>query len=181
LTRGGHSRKNSRYTPTQGDFAFVTAMALIIRSSLIHNAGCYTTTAISEGAHVVEYTGRRITIKEGDRLYKGKAITYLFGLQDGKHVIDGFGTAMFINHSCDPNCTTEEIDGRIWIVAERNIAPGEELTYDYMLYDGEGDAPCSCGAKKCRGSMYAPAEIRRKKREAKKSARSKQKSRKKAA
>jgi hypothetical protein len=154
-------------------------MALIVRPSRIHNTGCYTTVAISKDTHVVEYTGRRITIAEGDRLYKGKEITYLFGLEGGKQVIDGDGTAMFINHSCDPNCTTEEIDGRIWIVAERNIAAGEELTYDYMLYDGEGDAPCSCGAKKCRGSMYAPKEMRRMKREVKKAARSKQKSRKK--
>src|SRR5512135_504712 len=132
-------------------------MALIIRSSLIHHAGCYTTAAISRDAHVVEYTGRRITIEEGDRLYEGKEITYLFGLEDGEHVIDGYGMAMFINHSCAPNCTTEEIDGRVWIVALRDIAPGEELTYDYLLYDGDvgSSAPCSCGAKNCRGSMYS--------------------------
>ena len=148
-------------------------MGLIIRSSHIHNAGCYTTTAIPKGARVVEYTGRRITLEEGDRLYEGKEITYLFGLQDGKHAIDGYGMAMYLNHSCAPNCASEEEDGRVWIVAERNIAPGEELTYDYLLYDGEGDAPCSCGTSKCRGSMYAPKEIRRRKRPARKKVRTK--------
>jgi len=40
------------------------------------------------------------------------------------------------------------------------------LTYDYDLYDGEGDAPCYCGAKNCRGTMYAPEEIKRRAREA---------------
>ena len=55
--------------------------------------------------------------------------------------------AMFINHSCDPNCETEEKDGRVWIRAIRNIAPGEEITYDYCLYDGGDDeAVCNCGA-----------------------------------
>ena len=151
-------------------------MGLIIRSSSIHDTGCYTTAAILKGARVVEYTGRRITIEEGNQLYKGKEITYLFGLEDGKHVIDGGGTAMFINHSCDPNCTTEEIAGRVWIVALREIAPGEELTYDYMLYDGEGDAPCFCGSGECRGSMYSPEEIRRQKRATKKRARARKKS-----
>jgi hypothetical protein len=34
-------------------------MALIIRSSAIHAAGCYTTTAIRKGARVAEYTGHR--------------------------------------------------------------------------------------------------------------------------
>ena len=40
--------------------------------------------------------------------------------------------------------------------------PGEELTYDYWLYDGEDDAPCYCGSKSCRGSMYSPEELKKK-------------------
>jgi len=51
--------------------------------------------------------------------------------------------AMFVNHSCDPNCETDEEDGRIYIESIRDIAAGEELTYDYCLYDGQGDEPCS--------------------------------------
>ena len=134
-------------------------MGLIIRSSDIHAAGCYTTTPIRNGALVVEYTGPRITKEQGDELYDESPLTYLFGLGDGRTVIDGHGTAMFINHSCDPNCDTEEIDGRVWIKALRDIRAGEELTYDYLLYDGDDDAPCYCGAPKCRGTMYAPPEI----------------------
>ena len=140
-------------------------MGLIVRSSLIHAAGCYTTTPIAKGTRVVEYTGPIIDKDEADRRYEHKPITYLFGIGDGSKVIDGHGIAMFINHSCDANCETEEIDGRVWIMAIRNIAAGEELCYDYCLYDGgEEDAPCNCGAKKCRGSMYSAEELRRRKR-----------------
>jgi SET domain-containing protein len=140
-------------------------MGLIIRSSDIHAAGCYTTTAIANGARVVEYTGPRIPKDVADELYADKSYTYLFGVGDGTTVIDGHGIAMFINHSCDPNCETEEDDdGQVWIRAIRDIAPGEELTYDYCLYDGEGDEPCFCGAKACRGTMYSPEEIERRKR-----------------
>jgi hypothetical protein len=73
---------------------------------------------------------------------------------------------MFINHSCDPNCETDEIDGRVWVIALRDIQPGEELTYDYMLYDGADDDPalCFCGSAKCRGTMYSPDEIKKQKR-----------------
>ena len=79
--------------------------------------------------------------------------------------------AMFINHSCDANCETSEEDGRVWIKAIRNIAPGEEITYDYCLYDGGDDeALCNCGAKKCRGTMYSPEEVKRRKAAAKKAA-----------
>ncbi len=144
-------------------------MGLIIRSSAIHGAGCYTTTAIREGACVAEYTGPRLTKAEADLAYKDSPITYLFGLGDGSVVIDGQCTAMFINHSCAPNCESSEEDGRIWIKAIRNIAAGEEITYDYCLYDGgEDEAPCNCGANKCRGTMYSKEEVRHRQSAAKK-------------
>ncbi|MES2222558.1 MAG: SET domain-containing protein-lysine N-methyltransferase [Acidobacteriota bacterium] len=140
-------------------------MGLIVRSSFIHAAGCYTTTPIPKGTRVVEYTGPIIDKEEADRRYEDKPITYLFGIGDGSRVIDGHGIAMFINHSCDANCETEEIDERVWIMAIRDIAPGEELCYDYCLYDGdEEEAPCNCGSKNCRGSMYSAEELRRRKR-----------------
>jgi len=69
-----------------------------------------------------------------------------------------------VNHSCDPNCETDEEDGRVYISTLRDLAPGEELTYDYWLYDGDDDAPCYCGSKDCRGSMYSPEELKKKRR-----------------
>ncbi|MGA7341281.1 MAG: SET domain-containing protein-lysine N-methyltransferase [Terracidiphilus sp.] len=146
-------------------------MALMIRSSSIHAAGCYTTTAIRKGARVAEYTGHPLTKQKADRLYKDSPTTYLYGLGDGAMVIDGHSMAMFINHSCDANCESEEIDGRVWISAVRNIAPGEEITYDYCLYDGGDDeATCNCGEKKCRGTMYSEEELKARKAAAKKAA-----------
>ncbi len=149
-------------------------MAMIIRSSAIHAAGCYTTTAIRKGARLGEYDGPRITKDEADTLYEDAPVTYLFGLGDGSIVIDGHSAAMFINHSCNPNCETEEIKGRVWITAIRNIKAGDEITYDYCLYDG-GDEECTCcncGTMKCRGTMYSKEEVKRRKAEAKKAAKS---------
>jgi SET domain-containing protein len=146
-------------------------MGLIIRSSGIHAAGCYTTTAIPKGRRVAEYTGPRLTKAEADQAYDASPITYLFGLGDGSVVIDGHCAAMFINHSCQANCETCEEDGRVWITSIRRIAAGEEITYDYCLYDGgEDEAFCNCGAAKCRGTMYSKEEIRRRKALAKKAA-----------
>lgn len=137
-------------------------MGLIVRSSDIHAAGVYTTAPIKKDSQVVEYTGPIVTRERADELYEGRPYTYLFGLDDGR-IIDGHGIAAFINHCCDPNCETDEIDGKIWIMALRDIQPGEELTYDYCLFDGEEDdeAPCYCGAKSCRGTMYSEEEIER--------------------
>ena len=113
---------------------------------------------------MAEYTGRRLSKEEAAACYQDSPITYLFGLGDGSIVIDGHCMAMFINHSCDANCETSEVRGRVWIKAIKNIPAGEEITYDYCLYDGGDDeAICNCGAKNCRGTMYSKEEIRRRK------------------
>lgn len=135
-------------------------MGLIIRSSAIHAAGCHTTSFIATGRRILEYDGPRLSKDEADSRYEGRSLTYLFGVGDGSRVIDGHSMAMFLNHSCDPNCETSESRGRIWISSIRDIEPGEELTYDYNLYDGdENEAVCNCGAALCRGSMFSPVEI----------------------
>ena len=75
----------------------------------------------------------------------------------------GGNSARWINHSCDPNCETEESeDGRVFIQAMRDIRRGEELFYDYGLVIDERITPsikkdyeCRCGARDCRGTMLA--------------------------
>ena len=141
----------------------VNSADLLIRKSEIHGSGCYTTVPIAEGAHIVEYTGRRLSKEQADGLYNERADTYLFCIGEGDYVIDGDSVAAFINHCCEPNCETDEFDEHIWIIAQRDITAGEELTYDYNLYDGDDDdeAPCRCGARQCRGSMYGEEELER--------------------
>ncbi|HET7206996.1 MAG TPA: SET domain-containing protein-lysine N-methyltransferase [Terriglobales bacterium] len=142
-------------------------MGLVIGFSKIHTLGCYTNSPIAKGTFIVEYTGPRLSVAEADERYAEQEDTYLFGLEDGKHVIDGYGDAAFINHSCSPNCESVESDGEVWIVALRDIAAGEELTYDYGLYDGDVDDPssCACGARNCRGTLYSEEEVARRSRE----------------
>ncbi len=131
-------------------------MTLIIRQSRIHSHGCYTTKPIPKGTLIIEYVGEHLTYEQADDLYDDFPNTYLFGLDGGKRIIDGYGVAAFVNHSCEPNCETDQIRGKMWIIALRDIAAGEELTYDYNLYDGEDDAPCLCGAPSAAGKVCTP-------------------------
>ena len=57
-----------------------------------------------------------------------------------------------INHSCAPNCG---MMGNIVVVAMRDIAPGEELTFDYAMSDGSDydEFDCHCGETACRGQI----------------------------
>jgi SET domain-containing protein len=140
-------------------------MALVVRPSPIHSVGVYTSAPIRKGTRVIEYTGPRISAEEADRRYEGAPRTYLYGIGDGKIIIDGEGIAAYLNHSCDPNCEVDEIKNRVWIFALRDIAAGEELLWDYNLYDDDDPAPCYCGSSKCRGTMYSKewlAKLRRK-------------------
>jgi hypothetical protein len=140
-------------------------MALVVRPSKIHSVGVFTNVAIRKGSRIVEYTGPRISPEEADRLYEAAPRTYLYGLGDGKVIIDGEGIAAYLNHSCEPNCEIDEIRNRAYIFAVRDIAAGEELLWDYNLYDDDDPAPCHCGSPKCRGTMYSRewlAKLRRK-------------------
>jgi SET domain-containing protein len=99
---------------------------------------------------------------EADKRYADRYVTYLFGYGAKDMVIDGFGTAMFMNHCCEPNCETEEEDERIFVVALRDIAAGEELVYEYNLWDSdEATQDCFCGKPNCRGTMFAADEVER--------------------
>jgi len=137
---------------------------LLVRSSAVHGAGCYTLSPIRKGARILEYDGPRLSKSAADERYAERDITYLFSVGDHGEVIDGFGAAMFINHCCAPNCITEETDERIFILALRDIHPGEELTYEYHLHDSDqDDQPCFCNAPNCRGTMFSPTEVKRRK------------------
>jgi SET domain-containing protein len=140
-------------------------MTLIVRSSSLHGAGVYSTAPVKKGTRVLEYTGPRLRSKACEGMYTDTEVTYLFAMDDGDTIIDGFGMAAFVNHACDPNCETDQIDNRIWIIALRDIEAGEELTYDYNLFDGDpGElAPCYCGLKGCRRTMFSEEEIARQK------------------
>ncbi len=54
----------------------------------------------------------------------------------------------FLNHSCSPNCLCF---GDLVDVAGRDILPGEQLTCDYGLLNGEETFTCLCGAPGCLG------------------------------
>ena len=167
--------------PSQPPPCEISGMPIVVRPSKIHSVGVFTTTPIRKGSRVVEYVGPRLTAEEANNLYDGAPRTYLYGLGDGKVIIDGEGMGAYLNHSCDPNCEVDEVKDRVWILALRDIAAGEELLWDYNLYDDDDPAPCHCGSPKCRGTMYSRewmAKLRRKARQkaARKAARETRKS-----
>jgi uncharacterized protein len=138
-----------------------------VKPSLIHGTGVFARVAIAEETRILEYVGERLTKEESWERRKANNF-FIFTVTDDFD-IDGavdWNPARFINHSCGPNCEAREEDEHIWIVALRDIAAGEELSfnYGYDLEDYE-EHPCICGAPECVGFMVAEEyfeEIRRK-------------------
>lgn len=144
-----------------------------VRDSGIHGKGVYAVRPIKAGERVLEYKGEIITWEEALERHphdpEQPNHTFYFHLDDG-HVIDGKyqgNSAKWINHSCEPNLEAEQVGNRVFLDALRDIAPGEELFFDYgLVIDARMTAKlkqeyaCWCGAPTCRGTMLAPKRRR---------------------
>uniref|UniRef100_A0A915L7Q0 Uncharacterized protein n=1 Tax=Romanomermis culicivorax TaxID=13658 RepID=A0A915L7Q0_ROMCU len=134
--------------------------------SKIQGLGLYAKKPIEMNTIVIEYIGeiiRNEVAERREKLYQenGRGV-YMFRL-DHERVVDATmcgGLARYINHSCDPNCTTESIqlnngESKIVIIACRPISEGEELCYDYQfdLEDDTSKIQCLCGAPNCQKWM----------------------------
>jgi SET domain-containing protein len=148
---------------------------IAVRPSSIQGLGVYATRPIRKGERLVEYLGQRISHEEADGRYDDASMqrhhTFLFSV-DERTCIDGNvqgNDARFINHSCAPNAYSLNDGGRIFVVALRRIAEGEEIFYDYAYTTEPTDTleelrrvyPCHCGAAKCRGTLADTSAIAR--------------------
>jgi hypothetical protein len=148
-----------------------TSDLMEVRNSELHGLGVFAAKPIKKGTRIIEYIGDKISHAEADRRYETKDDTdnhtFLFSV-DRKLVIDAGADgndARYFNHSCDPNCESVIEDRRVFIEAIKDIAVGDEMTYDYQIGRERTDPPnideiyaCKCGAKDCRGTMLWPAK-----------------------
>jgi hypothetical protein len=129
----------------------------------IHGRGLYARTAIPAETRIIQYGGEIIDKAESARREEarlkrlargGDGSVYVFIL-DERFDLDGRvrgNVSRLLNHSCAPNCRAQNIRGRIWIVSERAIARGEELTIDYgYAFADWRNNPCRCGTPACPG------------------------------
>ncbi len=120
--------------------------------------GLFATAPIAKGAFIVEYRGRRIGHAEAERR-EARGARYMFEI-DGRSTIDGSNRrniARYANHSCRANAESDLRKGKVILRAIRDIAPGEEITYDYgrdyfaLFLERSG---CKC--KKCLAKRRKP-------------------------
>jgi len=133
--------------------------AVEVRPSGEKGHGLFARAPLRSGQFVLEYVGEIVGGAEKERRiarYANSPHFYLMSLQ-GDDSIDATrkgNHSRFINHACAPNCETQkwEVGGRpcVGLFACRDIAAGEEITFDYK-YERYGGAKqrCFCGAPNC--------------------------------
>ncbi len=124
--------------------------------SRIQGSGLFARVAIPEGTAVVEYSGPRLSIKDGQRMAE-EGNVFVFQA-NRREFIDGSvvsNLARHANHSCEPNTQSASVHGEIWLRAKRPIAKGEEITYDYGFSFRDDPTTCRCGALTCAGRIVA--------------------------
>lgn len=117
------------------------------------------------GETILAFAGPRLSANRLPRRRSGPADRHV---QIGPDLYLGPSGAAddLVNHSCAPNAGVRFLGTAIHLIAIRDIAPGEEITWDYSttLADPDWTMPCACGAEACRGTIAAfatlPAERR---------------------
>lgn len=118
------------------------------KRSKLHGWGVFALESINKNKRIVNYAGEKIrnrdsTPREERYLARGEIWCFRINHLFSRDANVGGNVARFINHSCAPNCYSNIIGDTVWIIAGRNIRPGEELTYNYFT-EGEGEIPCKC-------------------------------------
>jgi uncharacterized protein len=121
---------------------------LVRRQSAISGWGVYAGEPIAEDTRIVEYKGELVSQAEGwrrERRYLPRQRIWIFNINQRwvRDAAVGGNIARYINHACRPNCYIDIAGHAIWICASRQIAKGEELTYDYNT-DGYANISCRC-------------------------------------
>ena len=154
-----------------------TGRRIQTRRSGVHGKGVFAAQDIAEGETIIEYVGEVIDWQEAQDRHPHDPSqpnhTFYFQVDD-ERVIDAThkgNSSRWINHSCAPNCEAliVEHDGgdrrrdKVVIEALRDIAVGEELTYNYGIRLAERHTPrlkkiwaCHCGAAGCSGTLLQP-------------------------
>lgn len=132
---------------------------VVVGPSALHGQGTFATRCLDRGALLLVIGGHLATVQEEAKLPQTMQDA---GVQVATDLVltpkssELAGGISYVNHCCDPNAG---FHGQIFLVAMRDIAQGEEITFDYAMCLGDGPhiAPysleCHCGSAQCRGRI----------------------------
>ena|SRR5215467_335071 len=128
--------------------------AVVIDKSPIERWGVFAIRSLRESEPVLAIDDSRL-VNEYVPLQSGEEARHCDYLEAGRVVLMQ-PPERYINHSCNPNTYVKTVNGKRFVIARREIAAGEEITYDYSI-NSSGDTIwlCRCGAARCRREIHS--------------------------
>jgi uncharacterized protein len=121
-----------------------------VRDAGAPGLGVFVTADVAAGAVVAAFGGAVCDLRTFETLPADRQVHSL-QVADGLFLVCPEVTEPpdYINHSCEPNCG---ISGNVLLVSLRDIAAGEQLTFDYAMCDSDpyDEFECACGTPSCR-------------------------------
>lgn len=130
--------------------SFLTPAATV-REAGTKGLGVFAKAPLPAGTTVAAFGGAVVERAAFDRLDESRRI-HAIQIDDDLFMVgpEEPEAADMVNHSCEPNCG---IVGNVLLVAMTDIAPGQELCFDYAMCDSDDydEFVCACGTPSCRG------------------------------
>jgi len=131
------------------------AVKVTVKESRQHGKGVFAAAPIVRDEPIIVFGGPRLHRSQVDWS------DYHLQIDEDLYLGPSGSPDDFINHSCDPNSAFRQ---GLVLVALRDIAVGEEITWDYGTAIDEHDFPgfpCCCGAANCRGLVRSFRDLER--------------------
>jgi SET domain len=115
-------------------------------------SGLFARRSFAEMEPIIRITGRVVRY---ELLWQrgGKFLDNCIRFGPETYLDPGDGVGRYVNHSCEPNTAIHKSRNRLFLVAARSIARGEELSFDYSTTIGDDDIwtmRCACDEAACR-------------------------------
>lgn len=128
---------------------------LAVQPSGDKGRGVYTNVPIPKGQAVLPFEGPLL------RTDQIRDFTHTIQVDQGLFMGPSGRLNDYVNHSCDPSCYLTSNPPELGLVAARDLAAGDEITFDYStaLVEEPPLENCRCGSRNCRGRMLPFHEL----------------------
>lgn len=133
----------------QPHVGYNAVMHLVVRKSAT-GLGAFATVPFKSGDIIIDWSQHPLFAEPPQIPHDWRFVQVAPGVFNGPVGPEEHPDA-YINHSCEPNSEIRRARPQVLLVALRDIAYDEEITFDYAtLYRKPWSMRCSCGTRSCR-------------------------------